>query len=734
MMFDAPHAPAWQPYADAVLRRLNQSLSLDDPLALDGQTRPPVYKTAPPQSSEPADIAKTEDDTSGCYLLDFLDETGRLPVPQDAEALRHAPLAGRVPTPVQVSLALRLAATFGTEAAFRRCLEPGAVTVLGGMRQAESREIAEVLRLAFLPPGRKIATHVAPGMASVPHWRADILCIGPKLTDASATRSEIGAFHRQIAAALELPTPAVLLMPEEVPPPQAVARHLPAPLLLTPLGREIALSHLRFAYTGDVSAGDVSALAASVPADAWSGLTDTALHLALRAPTVTGAMKRLCEALTAGTARDGEPRLEDMAGESEALSAARQLVADLDLWRQKRIGWSDLCHSMLLHGQPGTGKTWLARAMGCSAGLGFVATSFAEWQACGHLGDMLRAMHESFAEARRQAPAILFIDEIDAVGSRESDDAQHRSYRAQVINGFLEQMDGIGRQEGVIVIGACNHPDRIDPAVLRAGRFDLKVEVPLPDTAAIAGILRRHLGAGFDAGALQDLARMATGDSAAEVDAKLRKARARARSEKRDLSLCDLQAQFGQRGPRAAALERRAAVHECGHALICAARGPGEVTRVMLTRDGGYTSRRGVPPTGLPQDIADELCVLMAGRAAESLVFGDISTGAGGAEDSDLAQATELAVAIDTRFGLGVHGPLWLDLPPDMALRDPEIRRLVRTRIEEAETRAGEILARHRDHLDAMAERLAHDRLLAGEALGIWLAPVQDASGAKCTG
>lgn len=128
--------------------------------------------------------------------------------------------------------------------------------------------------------------------------------------------------------------------------------------------------------------------------------------------------------------------------------------------------------------------------------------------------------------------------------SREDDDLHNRSYRHQVINGFLELIDTVSREEGVIVIGACNHPDRIDPAVLRAGRFDLKIEVPLPDTAAILGILRRSLGDGFGEEELRDLARMATGSSAVEVDAGVRKARALARAERRALRLDDLRAQF----------------------------------------------------------------------------------------------------------------------------------------------------------------------------------------------
>jgi ATP-dependent Zn protease len=368
--------------------------------------------------------------------------------------------------------------------------------------------------------------------------------------------------------------------------------------------------------------------------------------------------------------------------------------------------------------------------MGNSAGVRFIAASFAAWQAAGHLGDMLKAMRRSFAEARKQVPAILFIDEIDAVGSREEGDRHGSSYRMQVINGFLEEMDSISREEGVIVVGACNHPDRIDPAVLRAGRFDLKIEVPMPDTAAIHGILRGHLGESFGEEKLRDLARIATGSSAAEVDAAVRKARALARAAKRELRLEDLRAQFVAGDVVGAAWIRRAAIHECGHAIVAAALGCGEVMRVGLSDSGGTTTRRLVRQQNLLADFEDELASGLAGRAAERMVFGDVCGGAGGPEDSDLARATKLAVSIDTLFGLGVYGPLWIETPPEVVLRDPEARARIRIRLEAAEDRAGAILAIHRQHLEAMAGGLARERLLAGEALAAWLAPVR----AKHTG
>lgn len=135
---------------------------------------------------------------------------------------------------------------------------------------------------------------------------------------------------------------------------------------------------------------------------------------------------------------NGGPRLEEIAGDGAALTVARAMMADLQLWHTGSLPWQEMRHSMLIHGAPGSGKTWLARAMGSSPGMGFVSASFAARQACGHLGDMLAAMRSNFAEAVRRRPSFLFIDEIDAVASRISSDQHGAGYRSYVITGFLQ--------------------------------------------------------------------------------------------------------------------------------------------------------------------------------------------------------------------------------------------------------------------------------------------------------
>ncbi len=698
--------PCWLPYADAILERLSWTIALKD----DGPRYGRDDVRSAPDAEPPIDVAGEVGPKLGLGA-----STGRM---VDSESTPQ-------PSPQQISLALRLAASFGSRDAFSRCMEPGAVTVLGGMTPGEIGVLSDLLRLAFLPPLCQVCTK--PGQ--IPYAdsvRPKLLRLAPEADDDEISRYALRKFHDHVSRSPGAAAPVLILLPDEALPPKELARYLPPPIPLVPVGREIIMRHLQVAYDDF----DQAVVSDAMPTDqALAGLTTIALNVALRAPDALEAARRLGEFLPPDPRSGDGPRLEDIAGDGEALAAARQLVADLLLWQQNKLRWSDLCRSLLLYGRPGTGKTFLARAMGRSAGISFVAASFAGWQATGHLGDMLRSMRASFAEARRQSPAILFIDEIDAVGSREDSDRHASNYRHQVIAGFLELMDGIAREEGVIVVGACNFPDRIDPAVLRPGRFDLKIEVPLPDTAAIFGILRHRLGDGFDEGDLRDLARSATGSSAAEVDGAIRKARADARGAGRAFRLEDLQAQFAPSDPRAADWDRRAAIHECGHAIVCRLLDCGEVSRVLLADGGGMTGRLRRAQNGLPSDLEAELTYHMAGRAAERLICGNVSAGSGGPAHSDLAQATKLAVAIDTLLGLGGYGPVWMDTPPEVVLRDPKIRARIRHRLETAEARAGEILAAYRGHLEAMAAALARERMLTGDALSEWLAPLKQDGG-----
>ncbi len=324
---------------------------------------------------------------------------------------------------------------------------------------------------------------------------------------------------------------------------------------------------------------------------------------------------------------------------------------------------------------------------------------------------MLREMRASFAEARRRAPCLLIIDEIDAVGSRSDADRHASNYRTQVISTFLAELDAISREEGVIVVGTCNHPDRMDPAILRAGRMDIKIKVPLPDADAILAILRHHLVEDIADSELGSLAPLAVGHSAAELDAAIRAARSDARHSRKALNIAMLREHLnidpsGENAP----LLWRIAVHEAGHAIMGTALQLGRIDSIQITADGGAILRQPIAHQGLLADIEAEMAYSLAGRAAEHLIFGEVSAGSGGPETSDLAKATRYALDIETTYGLGYEGLLWQSKPNEALLTTPAIRDRVRHRLVCAERHAAAILTKHRAVLEALADELVQKR------------------------
>lgn len=706
-------APSWGPFAHQIFRRLLEASALDtEPAGPDGAPKMSEGRnmTTP---SRPIDLfARTAgrftrpSDEIAAMRADGLD-----PFATDADGQSRPPHA--LPPIPRLVLALRLAATFGTARAFEEsCLSRGAVTVVEGLGLDDGRALSALFDLAVIPP------EFAPR-----HGRDLVRVIAPAAPAHGAPLSvkELGDFAEELRRAFGQSAPIIVLRPDGVTLPAALHAVLPTPRRLAPLSGEMLLALLRWTHsaTGHIDTAEVRP---RLPDDAdLARLDPLPLMAALRAPTARDVLERLAAFADAPTAAasDPGPRLEAMRGAAPALEAARAICADLGAWHRGEIGWSEMPHSLLLHGAPGTGKSWLARALGASAGLRFVQGSFAEWQAAGHLGQMLAAMRASFAEARTSAPAIFFIDEIDAAGSRFDDESQNRSYRTQVINGFLQEIDRLMQAGGVVLVGACNSPERLDPAILRPGRFDRHVELTLPDAEAILG----QIAPAFPADppeALRQLARALIGQTAAGIDALLRDARSGARARGvalRPEALCAILT--AGRTDRAQ-LERRIALHECGHALVAAALGLGGIERIVLTSTGGFLKRRNTPEAHLRAGLEDELALHMAGRAAEQLMLGEVSGGAGGSDDSDLALATRLALLIEHQLGLGASGPLWrgpitpATLPPNDAAR-------IRARLERAQTRARTILQGQTEALTAMAEALLEARELTGEALENWV-------------
>ncbi|MBY3102858.1 ATP-binding protein [Rhizobium laguerreae] len=191
--------------------------------------------------------------------------------------------------------------------------------------------------------------------------------------------------------------------------------------------------------------------------------------------------------------------VETLAGYGAASEWALDLKADLALWRQKKIGWSDMSTKLLLSGPPGTGKTTFAKALCNSLGIPLIVSSVAHWLEPGSLGDVLKRISGVFEMARANNPIILFIDEIDGVGRRDTGQGRaYDDYWISVVNRVLESLDGALKSDGVVIVGATNRPEVLDPAIRRAGRLDRHIEIRPPDTDALESIIRHHLGKDAD--------------------------------------------------------------------------------------------------------------------------------------------------------------------------------------------------------------------------------------------
>lgn len=202
----------------------------------------------------------------------------------------------------------------------------------------------------------------------------------------------------------------------------------------------------------------------------------------------------LIEPLPSQAGERAAPTVETLHGYGDAKAWALNLKHDLALWTSGTLPWSEMSTKLLLSGPPGTGKTTFARALCNTLQVPLVATSVATWLEPSHLGDVIKRMRLTFEEARRRAPCILFVDEIDGIG-RRGEKNDHDDYWNSVVNKLLELIDGTLKSEGLIIVGATNRPGVIDPAIRRSGRLETHIEIPLPDVDALVSILAHHLGA-----------------------------------------------------------------------------------------------------------------------------------------------------------------------------------------------------------------------------------------------
>ena len=401
---------------------------------------------------------------------------------------------------------------------------------------------------------------------------------------------------------------------------------------------------------------------------------------------------------------------------------------------------------VIMVGPPGTGKTLIARAVAGEAQVPFLSmtgSAFVEM----FVGVGASRVRDLFAEARRRAPSIIFIDEIDAIGGRRGGAfIGGNDEREQTLNQLLSEMDGFDQAPGVVVLAATNRPESLDPALLRPGRFDRQVIVPLPNQTERAAILAVHavgkkLAPDVD---LTITARGTPGFSGADLANLVNEAAINAvRDGRTTITALDLDAArdrvlLGRRESSNVLLpeeKQSVAVHESGHALVAAlCENADPVAKVTILPAGmalGVTHQLPEAERHLYSEayLTDLLAVRLGGRAAELVVFGHGSTGA----SNDLSEATQLAIRMVREFGLSpalgpvgysTESPRYLGGPIEDGLRRPfseETQRIVDEEVSrllrEAEQRAVGLLREHRDALDWLAARLIEQETVDGSVV-----------------
>ena len=438
----------------------------------------------------------------------------------------------------------------------------------------------------------------------------------------------------------------------------------------------------------------------------------------------------------------GSIKFDDVAGEDEAKENLSEIVNYLhDPSKYRDIGAS-MPKGILLVGPPGTGKTMLAKAVAGEANVPFFSISGSEFVEM-FVGMGASKVRDLFKQAKEKAPCIVFIDEIDAIGKKRDGGkfGGGNDEREQTLNQLLTEMDGFEGSNGVIILAATNRPESLDPALTRPGRFDRRVPVELPDLQGREAILRVHAKKIKTEPNINyaQIARMASGASGAELANIVNEAALRAvRDHRTAASQADMEESIevviaGYQKKNAILTDKEKSIvsyHEIGHALVAALQSHSapvqKITIVPRTSGAlGYTMQvdEGNHYLMTKDEIINKIATLTAGRVAEEIVFGSITTGA----SNDIEQATKLARAMITRYGMSDEfGMVAMEtvenayLGGDTSLScsaetQTRIDALVVSIVKEQYQKATQILTENRAKLDELAKYLYEKETITGE-------------------
>ena len=434
-------------------------------------------------------------------------------------------------------------------------------------------------------------------------------------------------------------------------------------------------------------------------------------------------------------------RFSDVAGEDEAKESLAEIVDYLHNPGKYTDAGASMPKGILLVGPPGTGKTMLAKAVAGESNVPFFSISGSEFVEM-FVGMGASKVRDLFSQAKEKAPCIVFIDEIDAIGQKRSGGAMGgNDEREQTLNQLLTEMDGFEGNNGVIILAATNRPESLDPALTRPGRFDRRVPVELPDLAGREAILKVHARKIKPAEDVDfhTIARMASGASGAELANIINEAALRAvRNGRTIVTQADLEesievviAGYQKKNAVLSDQEKKVvAYHEIGHALVAAMQthsAPVQKITIIPRTSGalGYTMQveTGDKYLMTKQEIENKIATFTGGRAAEEVVFGEITTGA----SNDIEQATKLARAMITRYGMSddfdmvaletvtnqyLGGDASLACSADtQKIIDDKVVALVKAQHEKAKN----LLLANRARLDVLAQYLYEKETITGD-------------------